>query len=82
MNKVATVCDGHPLSISGLLSTFLGFANYYNRFISNFARTAVPISNLLSGKCEFVWGDEQSSAFGALKLKFMAAPMLILPSFE
>ena len=37
---------------------FLGFANYYNRFIPNFATVVAPISNLLSGKQAFVWGPE------------------------
>ena len=60
----------------------MGFANYYNRFISNFAKVAAPISNLLSGKREFVWGDEQQAAFEALKLKLTSAPVLALPDFE
>ena len=33
--------------------------NYYNHFIKNFTRVAAPISNLLSGARDFVWGKEQ-----------------------
>ena len=36
-----------PKDIKGF-QYFLGFANYYNRFISDFAKVAAPISNLLS----------------------------------
>ena len=34
-------------------SNFLGFANYYNRFIPDFAKVAASISNLLSNHKEF-----------------------------
>ena len=46
-----------PKNIKGV-QQFLGFANYYNRFVPNFATVAAPISSLLSGKQEFVWGPE------------------------
>ena len=49
-DKVVAVADWEvPSDIKGLQS-FLSFANYYNRFIPNFATIAAPISNLLSGK--------------------------------
>ena len=38
---------------------FLGFANYYNKFIANFATKAAPISDLLAKGKEFVWGQAQ-----------------------
>ena len=71
----------HPLSVLGVFSSFLVLANYYNRFISNFANIPAPISYLLSGKCEFVWGDEQQVAFDALKFKLMSARVLALLEF-
>ena len=67
--------------ISRVISSYLGFANYYNRLISNFAKITSPISKL-SGKHEIVWEDEQKSAFEALKLKLMSAPVLALPNFD
>ena len=57
-DKVAAVLDWEPpVDIKGI-QQFLGFANYYNRFITSFAKVAAPISNLLSGKRDFVWGAE------------------------
>ena len=58
MDKVATVCDWAPPVPIKDVKWFLGFANHCNRFISNFAKITTPISNL-SGKHEFVWGNEQ-----------------------
>ena len=60
----------------------MGFSNYFNRFISKFPSVATPIRNLLPGKQEFVWGDEQQAAFEALKLKLTSAPALALTDFE
>ena len=57
-DKVSAVADwAAPCDIKGFWQ-FLGLANYYNRFIRGFPRVAVPISNLLSNKLEFVWGEE------------------------
>ena len=54
--KVAAVVDWPaPVDVKQV-QQFLGFANYYNRFIPHFAAIAAPISNLLSGKREFAWG--------------------------
>ena len=58
-DKVAAVLDWEsPKDIKGVLQ-FLGFANYYNRFIKSFVHIAAPILNLLYGLREFVWGIEQ-----------------------
>ena len=57
-DKVVAVADWEaPQNIKGV-QQFLGFANYYNRFVPDFATIAAPISNLLSGKQEFVWGPD------------------------
>ena len=49
-DKVSAVADwAAPRDIKGV-QQFLGFANYYNHFIRDFARVAAPISNLLSSK--------------------------------
>ena len=40
------------------VESFLGFANFYRRFIRNFSHTARPL-NKLKGKKEWKWGEEQ-----------------------
>jgi len=40
------------------VESFIGFANFYRRFIKNFSHIARPL-NELKGKANWKWGDEQ-----------------------
>ena len=60
----------------------MGFVNYYNRSIKNFACIAEPINRLLGSKTEFVWGAKQDSAFHALQVALTLAPVLALPDWS
>ena len=56
---------------------FLGFANFYRRFIENFSKICKPITETLTGdKQKFSWGREQNIAFEKLKQRFTTAPIL------
>ena len=57
-DKVAAVINWEPPRDVKGVQQFLGFANYYNRFIPNFAKVAAPISNLLSNQKEFKWDTQ------------------------
>jgi len=46
---------------------FLGLANYYRRFIKNFARVARPINTLTQKNVKWQWRAEQQKAFDELK---------------
>jgi len=46
---------------------FLGLANYYRRFIKNFARVARPINTLTQKDVKWQWRAEQQKAFDELK---------------
>ena len=49
-DKVAAVANWEaPKDVKGI-QQFLGFANYYNRFIPDFTNVAAPIINLLSNQ--------------------------------
>ncbi|XP_023208460.1 retrotransposon-like protein 1, partial [Xiphophorus maculatus] len=61
------------------LQRFLGFANFYRRFIRNFSQTAGPMTCLTSTKSQFSWTPEADAAFSVLKQKFADAPVLIQP---
>ena len=45
------------------LRGFLGFANFYCRFIKDFARTAHPLNNMTKKDTPWHWGPEQREAF-------------------
>ena len=52
------------------LRRFLGFANFYRRFIKGFSQVAAPLSALTSTAIPFIWTPKAEEAFGALKRLF------------
>ena len=61
---------------------FLGLANYYRRFIQNFAIIAVPLHKLIERNRAFKWTEECNQAFNTLKMCLTSAPILALPDWS
>ena len=59
------------------LQRFLGFANFYRRFIRNFGQVAAPLTALTSVKTWFKWSVSAQGAFDLLKNRFTSAPILV-----
>ena len=60
------------------LQSFLGFCNFYRRFIKDYSKIAKPL-NQLTGKEEWKWGVEQQTAFDTLRRVIMERPVLVIP---
>ena len=58
---------------------FLGFCNFYRKFIKDYAKIASPINQLVKKNMEFIWMEEAQKAFNKLKKKFEEKPILITP---
>ncbi|GJU44063.1 putative reverse transcriptase domain-containing protein [Tanacetum coccineum] len=58
---------------------FLGLAGYYRRFIEGFSKIIKPLTKLTQKNKNYIWGEEQESAFQLLKQKLCEAPILALP---
>ena len=62
------------------IQAFLGFANFYQRFIQDYLKVVTPLTTLTKKEQPFNWGKKQQDAFHGLKKKFILAP--ILASFD
>ena len=67
-----------PQTVSELRS-FLGLANYFRKFIENYARIASPLTKQTGKNVHVDWTPECEAAFRALKHKLCNAPVLALP---
>ncbi|CAI5459296.1 unnamed protein product [Closterium sp. Yama58-4] len=61
------------------LQQFLGFANYYNRFVPQYAKIAAPLTDLLKKDTPFKWDAPHQQAMEQLQTALTTAPVLILP---
>ena len=59
--------------------SFLGLANYYRRFIKNFAAIASSLNKLTRKHVHFLWDSDCDIAFSTLKSALISAPILACP---
>ena len=64
------------------LQKFLGFSNFYRRFIRDFSKVARLLNDLLQKGIPWHWGQEQQAAFTILKLAFTQALTLAYFDFN
>ncbi len=57
---------------------FLGFINFFRRYIEGFSRRAKPLTDLTNKKSVFSWSDAAERAFQELKEMTIANPLLAL----
>lgn len=58
------------------VQAFLGFANFYRRFIAQYSAVAKPLTELTKKDQGFHWTNEAQRAFEDLKKRFTTAPIL------
>ena len=84
--RVRTISEwkGHPPGSYRDVQVFLGFCNFYRRFIQGYSSMARPLTSLMKGSKEGKktgdlskeWGSAQQEAFLKLLSAFEAAPLL------
>ena len=70
-----------PISVQET-QQFFGLANYYRRFVKDFASIAKPLHQLTEKKTPFKWTEQCDNAFASLKLFLTSAPILALPDWS
>ena len=77
--KLARIRDWPTPTTVKQVRSFLGFGNYYRRFISGMAHIARPLNDLTKKDKIWNWTLECQLTFDTLKEKFMTAPVLRMP---
>ena len=57
------------------IQSFLGFANFYRRFIEGYYKLTRPLTDLAKKSEKFFWSAECDKAFQELKSRFTSAPI-------
>ena len=70
-----------PKHISELRS-FTGLANYFRKYLANYARHMAPLNELLRKNIPWCWNDAQEKAFQWAKHALQHAPVLAMPDFS
>ena len=74
--KVSVILDWPiPRSVKDVQS-FLGFANFYRKFIQNYSALASPLISLTRKSIKFTWSEAAGAAFYQLQQAFTSAPIL------
>lgn len=77
--KIAAVASWPTLRNKKDVQQFLGFVNFYCRFICNFAHLATPL-NCLCGSSPWVWLSTEQEAFLALRKSATEGPASVYQS--
>ncbi|KAG5727591.1 hypothetical protein E4T56_gene12326 [Termitomyces sp. T112] len=78
--KVVGVAEWLELKNKKEVQAFLGFANFYWRFIQDFLHHAYPLFNLTGKDVTWSWGSLEQTAFSTLKHTVTSGPVLLFPN--
>ena len=62
--------------------SFLGFANFYRHFISDYSNVARPLLDLTKKNLPWNWSPSCQASFDSLKRLFLSKPVLHLPDLS
>src|SRR4029077_12289674 len=77
--KIAGVADWPVPKKKKEVPSFLGFTNFYRRFIQGFSEHARPLFDLSKNDAKWRWEVAEQSAFDGLKHSVTSAPVLVSP---
>ena len=79
LDKTKTIHDWKIPETRKAVRSFLGFINFYRKFIRNYSKIAKPLTDLTRTTETFIWNDEALTAFETLKTAVTSAPVLKHP---
>jgi len=76
-DKVQAILEWKAPSSLVEVQSFLGFANFYRRFIKDYSQVARPLAELTKkDEKPWTWNQQAEDAFQELKQRFTSAPIL------
>jgi hypothetical protein len=76
VKKVQSILDWPTPTNLFEVRSFLGFCNFYRRFIASYSSIAHPLTQLTREDTPFLWTDKHTQAFNKLKNAFTSATLL------
>jgi hypothetical protein len=80
--KVRTIQEWQTPTCLTDVQAFIGFGNFYRRFIRDFSKIIAPMVALTRKGVKFLWSQPCQEAFEGLKNAFTNAPVLITFDWE
>ena len=81
-DKISAVTDWPSPHNIHELRKFLGFTNYFRKFLQGYSQRTAPLTKLLRKDVPYVWTDECQSGFNQLKVDLTSSPVLVSPDPE
>lgn len=81
-NKVKAILSWSTPKNVKELQSFLGFSNFYRRFILGYSTITRPLHDLTKKNASFIWSTSCENAFKVLKTAFTTAPVLVHYDFK
>jgi len=75
-DKIQTISDWPEPQKVKVIQSFLGFTNFYHRFIFNYSDIAVPLTQLTQKDAPWNFSEDCRHSFNALKHAFTTVPIL------
>lgn len=79
-SKVSAINDWSAPKSQKDIQVFLGFCNFYRRFIPNFSKLAQPLTSLLKKNAPFSWTSTTRQSFDSIKQSFASEQILAHPN--
>lgn len=80
--KIKAIQDWPTLQSAKNIQEFIGFANFYCRFIQDYSNLAAPLYRLLKEDVQWQWGPTEERAFIGMKNAFSSSPLLRQPNID
>ena len=74
--KVQTIRDWKTPTCLTDVQAFIGFGNFYRRFVRDFSKIIAPMVNLTRKDVKFQWDSRYEESFNRLKEAFTSIPIL------